>query len=242
MKALIKIEYLLTKRNLFGFLMGIGMPVLFFLLFSSMFDASYEDAGLLTRNYLLTMTAFSMSSFGLYSFSSMLEEDVRNRWLLQIQHSPLSLSQYYLAKVLNVLASFVISIMVNFAVGAIFRDVRMTAEQWLVSALLLLTTSMVYLAIGFALTLFKNRQTLSVVANLLYFVLAIFGGSWMPYEALPDWMKSVAHFTPSYYANQLVLRYVNEDCLQFQSLRMVILYTIIIAGLTLVLKKKQEVR
>ncbi|MGT2799574.1 ABC transporter permease [Streptococcus marmotae] len=242
MKALLRIEYLLTKRNAFGFIMGIGMPVLFFLLFSSMFDSSYENAAALTRNYLLTMTAFSMSSFGLYAFPSMLDTDKQSRWLLQIQHSPVPLSQYYLAKVLNVFVSFVISIMVNFAVGAIFRDVRMTTEQWLVSSLLLLATSMVYLAIGLALTLFKNRQTLSVVANLLYFVLAIFGGSWLPYEALPDWMQSVAHFTPSYYANQLVLRYINDHHLQVTSLLMVLLYTIIITGITLVLKKKQEVR
>ncbi|MER0123294.1 ABC transporter permease [Streptococcus sp. ZJ93] len=242
MKALLKIEYLLTKRNVFGFIMGIGMPILFFLLFSSMFDSSYGNVAALTRNYLLTMTAFSMSSFGLFSFPSMLEEDVRSRWLLQLQHSPLPLSQYYLAKVLNVLVSFVISIIANFAVGAIFRDVRMTAEQWILSALLLLTTSVVYLAIGLALTLFKNRQTSSVVANLLYFVLAIFGGSWMPYEVLPTWMQSVAHFTPSYYANQPVLRYINDHHLQFSSLLMVLLYTIIIVGLTLVLKKKQEVR
>lgn len=81
-----------------------------------------------------------------------------------------------------------------------------------------------------------------IVANLLYFVLAIFGGSWMPYEVLPDWMQSVAHLTPSYYANQLVLAYVNEGQVQVQSLLIILLYTIILAGLALVLKKKQEVR
>ncbi|MBF0777205.1 ABC transporter permease [Streptococcus cuniculi] len=242
MTALLKIEYLLTKRNVGNFLLGIGMPVIFFLFFSSMFDSSYGDVAGLTRNYLLTMTAFSMSSFALFSFPSMLEEDVRSRWLLQIQHSPIPLYQYYAAKVFRVFLSFIISIVVNFAVGAFFRGVRMAADQWLVSALLLLIASMVYLAIGLALTLFKNLQTLSVVANILYLVLAIFGGSWMPYETFPDWMKLVAHFTPSYYANQLVLRYINEGHLQVQPLLMVFLYTILIAGLTLVLKKKQEVR
>ncbi|MGT2716607.1 ABC transporter permease [Streptococcus respiraculi] len=242
MKALLRIEYLLTKRNAFGFIMGIGMPVLFFLLFSSMFDSSYENAAALTRNYLLTMTAFSMSSFGLFSFPSMLEEDVRNRWLLQIQHSPVPLSQYYLAKVLNVFVSFILSIIINFTVGFVFRGVTMTGGEWFVSAILLLATSVVYLAIGLALTLIDNKQTMTVLGNIFYFILAIFGGSWMPYEALPDWMQSVAHFTPSYYANQLVLRYIKDHHLQVTSLLMVLLYTIIIAGLALVLKKKQEVR
>ncbi|MBF0819234.1 ABC transporter permease [Streptococcus acidominimus] len=242
MKALLGIEYLLTRRNLASFIMGIGMPVLFFLLFSAMFDTSYGDVAALTKNYLLTMTAFSMSSFGLFSFPMILEEDVKSRWFLQIQHSPLPLYQYYIVKILRVFISFIISIVINFAVGALFRDVDMTAEQWLVSALLLLVTSMVYLALGLAFTLLHNQQTMTVVANVLYFVLAIFGGSWMPYDSLPDWMQVMAHFTPSYYANQLVLVYVNEKVLQFQSLLMVFLYTIIVAGLALVLKKKQEVR
>ncbi|MTB64468.1 ABC transporter permease [Streptococcus sp. zg-86] len=242
MKALLRIEYLLTKRNAFGFIMGIGMPVLFFLLFSSMFDSSYGNAAVLTRNYLLTMTAFSMSSFGLYAFPSMLDTDKQSRWLLQIQHSPLSLSQYYLAKVLNVFVSFILSIIINFTVGFVFRGVTMTGGEWFVSAILLLATSVVYLAIGLALTLIDNKQTMTVLGNIFYFVLAIFGGSWMPYEALPDWMQSVAHFTPSYYANQLVLRYIKDHHLQVTSLLMVLLYTIIITGLALVLKKKQEVR
>lgn len=242
MKALVRIEYLFIKRNVFGFIMGIGMPVIFFLLFSSMFDASYGDASLLMRNYLLTMTAFSMSSFGLFSFPMMLAEDVHSRWLLQIQHSPLPLTQYYFAKVLNVFASFMISIVINFVVGAVLRDVHMTVAQWLVSALLLLVASVVYLAIGLVLTVLNSRQTMSVVANILYFILAIFGGSWMPYEALPSWMQSLAHLTPSYYANQLVLAYVNQGRLQFYSLLVVLFYTIIVAGLALVLKKKQEVR
>lgn len=55
-------------------------------------------------------------------------------------------------------------------------------------------------------------------------------------------MQSLAHLTPSYYANQLVLAYVNQGRLQFHSLLVVLFYTIIVAGLALVLKKKQEVR
>lgn len=135
MKALLRIEYLLTRRDLAGFIMGIGMPVLFFLLFSSMFDSAAGNIMTLTRNYLLTMTAFSMSSFGLYAFPILLTTDKQSHWLLQIQHSPLPLFQYYTAKVIRVFVSFMISIVVTFVVGAVFRDVVMTAEQWLVSAL-----------------------------------------------------------------------------------------------------------
>lgn len=242
MKALLKIEYLSTKRDWFSFIMGIGMPVLFFIFFSSMFEGAYSDVALITRNYMLTMTAFSMSSFALFSFPMLLEEDKKNHWLLQIQHSPLPLYQYYSAKLMRVFVSFLLSIIITFTVGALFRDVQMTPQEWLLSTLLLLGSSLVYLAIGLALTLLNNLRILSVVANILFLSLAIFGGSWMPYETFPDWMKSIAHLTPSYYANQLVLRYVNDNRLSVNALLMMLLYTILILAVTLIVKKKQEVR
>ncbi|MBS4461272.1 ABC transporter permease [Aerococcaceae bacterium zg-B36] len=242
MRALLKMEFILTKRSLFTFIMGIGMPVLFFLLFSSMFDTSYGNAAILTRNYLITMTAFSMSSFALFSFPALLETDKKNNWLIQIQHSPISLSQYYTVKVIRVFVSFIISIIINFIVGFLIRNVTMSTSQWLVSALLLLVGSSAYLAIGLLLTLFNNIQTMSVFANILYLVLAIFGGSWMPYEVLPKWMQQVAHFMPSYHVNQLVLGYLKNNKVNSLTLLIVLAYAIIVGGIALILSKKQEVR
>ncbi|NEW62368.1 ABC transporter permease [Granulicatella sp. zg-ZJ] len=242
MGALLKMELILTKRDLFSFVLGIGMPVLFFLLFSSMFDSSYGDVAILTRNYLITMTAFSMSSFGLYGFPILLDTDKKNNWLIQIQHSPISLAQYYAVKVIRMFVSFVISIIINFAVGIFIKNITMSMEQWIVSALLLLVGSLTYLAIGLLLTLFKTTQTMNIVANILYFVLAIFGGSWMPYETLPQWMQQVAHMTPSYYANQLVLGYLKNDTVNILTLLIVVVYAIIVGGIAFILRKKQEVK
>ncbi|MBS4750165.1 ABC transporter permease [Carnobacteriaceae bacterium zg-ZUI78] len=242
MGALLKMELILTKRDLFSFVLGIGMPVLFFLLFSSMFDSSYGDVAILTRNYLITMTAFSMSSFGLYGFPILLDTDKKNNWLIQIQHSPISLAQYYAVKVIRMFVSFVISIIINFAVGIFIKNVTMSMGQWIVSALLLLVGSLTYLAIGLLLTLFKTTQTMNIVANILYFVLAIFGGSWMPYETLPQWMQQVAHMTPSYYANQLVLGYLKNDTVNILTLLIVVVYAIIVGGIAFILRKKQEVK
>ncbi|NEW66291.1 ABC transporter permease [Carnobacteriaceae bacterium zg-84] len=242
MGALLKMELILTKRDLFSFVLGIGMPVLFFLLFSSMFDSSYGDVAILTRNYLITMTAFSMSSFGLYGFPILLDTDKKNNWLIQIQHSPISLAQYYAVKVIRMFVSFVISIIINFAVGIFIKNVAMSVGQWIVSALLLLVGSLTYLAIGLLLTLFKTTQTMNIVANILYFVLAIFGGSWMPYETLPQWMQQVAHMTPSYYANQLVLGYLKNDTVNILTLLIVVVYAIIVGGIAFILRKKQEVK
>ena len=64
MKALLKIEWIKTWRSWPVFIMGIGIPVGFFLLFSSIFSAPTPEAQKeFLLSYMLTMTGFSMSSF-----------------------------------------------------------------------------------------------------------------------------------------------------------------------------------
>ncbi|MFS1663742.1 ABC transporter permease [Streptococcus sp. zg-JUN1979] len=241
MIALLKIDYLQTKRQWLAFVMGIGMPVLFFLLFSSMFTNSTDDFHELTRNYLLTMTGFSMSGFGLFSFPSILDDDKRTNWFTQIQHSPITLSCYYGIKLLRVIICYILAIVVNFTVGALFREVRMPAFDWLMSAILLLLGSLIYLAIGLLCSTITSKQLMMGLSNILFFVLAIFGGSWMPYEVLPSWMQQVAHVMPSYHANQLVLTFVNKGQLNVLSFCIVLGYAVVITMIAIFLRKRQEV-
>ena len=61
MKALLKIEWIKTWRSWPVFIMGIGIPVGFFLLFSSIFSAPTPEAQKeFLLSYMLTMTGFSM--------------------------------------------------------------------------------------------------------------------------------------------------------------------------------------
>ena len=81
MKALLKIEWIKTWRSWPVFIMSIGMPVGFFLLYSGMEmspDPKSQKAFILS--YMLTMTGFSMSSFGFFTFPYMLREDQTEHW------------------------------------------------------------------------------------------------------------------------------------------------------------------
>ena len=100
MKALLKIEWIKTWRSWPVFIMGIGMPVGFFLLFSSIVSTPNPEAQKdFLLSYMLTMTGFSMSSFGLFTFPYMLQEDQTEHWLTYIEHSKISIQAYYLSKI-----------------------------------------------------------------------------------------------------------------------------------------------
>ena len=131
MKALLKIEWIKTWRSWPVFIMGIGIPVGFFLLFSSIFSAPTPEAQKeFLLSYMLTMTGFSMSSFGLFTFPYMLQEDRIEHWLTYIEHSKVSIAAYYLSKIFRVLLNFMVAIIVTFCVGAFFRDVEMPFFRW----------------------------------------------------------------------------------------------------------------
>ena len=243
MIALLKIEWIKTWRGWMTFVLSIGMPLFFFLFFSGMeLSPNPEEQKALVTSYMLTMTAFSMSSFGFFSFPAMLVEDKTNHWLTYIEHSSVPIWQYYLAKVIRVLGYFLLSIVLTFVVGALFRDVNMSTHRWIGSAVLLLVSSFLFLAFGLLISQIKSQQLMTIVGDIAFLGLAIIGGSWMPIENFPDWMQKISKVTPVYHVNQLVTQFAQKGQVNGKSLIIILGYVIIIAALALMIKNKTEVK
>ncbi|MCO4598633.1 ABC transporter, permease protein [Streptococcus infantarius subsp. infantarius] len=243
MIALLKVEWIKTKRTWITLVLSIGMPVFFFLFFSGMeLSPDLKEQKVLVMSSMLTMTAFSMSSFGFFSFPAMLVEDKTSYWLTYIEHSSVSIWQYYLSKVIRVLVCFLLSILATFLFGAIFRGVTMPLSRWLGSATLLLLSSLLFLAFGLLISQMKSQQLMTIVGDIAFLGLAIIGGSWMPIETFPEWMQKLAKVTPIYHVNILVTDFAKNAQLNWQSLIIVLGYAIIIAALALMIKNKIEVK
>ncbi|MCE2074164.1 ABC transporter permease [Streptococcus thermophilus] len=241
MKALLKIEWIKTWRSWPVFIMGIGMPVGFFLLFSSIVSTPNPEAQKdFLLSYMLTMTGFSMSSFGLFTFPYMLQEDQTEHWLTYIEHSKISISAYYLSKIFRVLLNFMVAIIVTFCVGAFVRDVELPLSGWLGSGALLLLSSLVFLAFGLLIAQIKSQQIMSVVANITYLGLAIVGGSWMPISMFPKWVQSISEWTPVYHVNELVVNFAINGEFSWKSVLFILAYTVVATGLALFIKSQRE--
>ena len=77
--ALNKIEFLLTKRQLVYYLLSVGMPTAFYLFFSGMYQDTPGGPANFMRDYLISMTAFSMMSTAMFSFPAVLHTDKINK-------------------------------------------------------------------------------------------------------------------------------------------------------------------
>lgn len=238
--SLNKIEFLLTKRQLVYYLLSVGMPTAFYLFFSGMYQETPDGPANFMRDYLISMTAFSMMSTAIFSFPVVLHTDKMNNWQKILRHSPVNMVEYYLSKITSMMVDYLVSILVVFSVGHFVRGVEMPLVSWIGAAFLLIVGSVAFVALGLTLTLLPSSQLMSVVGNLLYFGLAVLGGLWMPVSLFPDWMQAIGKRLPSYQLMELLKTFLNEGGINLSATVYLLVFSAVLFGLTIYLQGHKE--
>ena len=241
MRSLMKVELILMKRQAAYYLLSIGLPSVFYLIFSGMMSGSATPT-LVLQTYLFSMTVFSIMSSAFFSIPSTLQSDKTNNWQKMLQHSPVSMIEYYISKLFSALLTFLLSIVVVFSVGHFVRGVNLPAMDWLIIALIILFGSLVFIAMGVLVSLLPSAQLMSVVGNIAYMALAVLGGLWFPLTMFPKWLQSIGKLTPSYQLMQIVSSYLEHREFNAIAALLVLVYTDGVSLVVLHLKKRIEVK
>lgn len=240
-KALMKYEMIDVMNRKSMFLMSILMPVVFFLIFSSLTKGdSNAETNAMTRDYLLSMTTFSLTSYAMFTFPLEMLNDKKEGWSKTLFRTPLSPVLYYMCKVLKIMMMFALSIVIVFAVGHFFRGVDMTITQWIISGISLLFGGIIYLTFGVLLSQFNDAQRMSTVSNILYLGLAMLGGLWFPVILFPNWVKQIAYLTPTYNFKNLAAGLFQEHY-PYQSIVILLVYGVLFTAAALWLRQRSEV-
>ena len=112
--------------------------------------------------------------------------------------------------------------------------------RWLGSGALLLLSSLLFLAFGLLIAQIKSQQIMSLVANIIYLVLPIVSGSWVPISMFPKWVQSISEWTPVYHVNELVVNFAINGKFSWKSLLFILAYTVVATGLALFIKSQRE--
>ena len=241
MRSLMKVELILMKRQAAYYLLSIGLPSVFYLIFSGMMSGSATPT-LVLQTYLFSMTVFSIMSSAFFSIPSTLQSDKTNNWQKMLQHSPVSMIEYYISKLFSALLTFLLSIVVVFSVGHFVRGVNLPAMDWLIIALIILFGSLVFIAMGVLVSLLPSAQLMSVVGNIAYMALAVLGGLWFPLTMFPKWLQLIGKLTPSYQLMQIVSSYLEHREFNAIAALIVLVYTVGVSLVVLQLKKRIEVK
>lgn len=242
--ALAKIEFYFTKRSMATFILGIGLPVVLFFIITAMFSSQLDDNIIkqATKEFLISMSVYSSVSLALFTFPSSFQEDRSNNWYIFIEHSPIKMWQYYLVRVIRILANFLIAIIIVFLCGKFIKNVEMTPTEWLVSCALVVFGSTTMLALGFMLTLITSAERLAAVANILYIILGMIGGLWWPLSQFPTFLQKIGKFMPTHHIRELTLHYLKNHEILWQSVSILIGYAIIVIVITFFIKRKIEIK
>ncbi|WEB35138.1 ABC transporter permease [Streptococcus anginosus] len=240
MTSLMKVELILMKRQAAYYLLSIGLPSVFYLIFSGVMSSDTPTSVL--RLYLFSMTVFSIMSSAFFSIPSSLQSDKTNNWQKMMQHSPVSMVEYYISKLFSALLTFLLSIVVVFSVGYFVRGVSLPTMDWLIIALIILFGSLVFIAMGVLVSLLPSAQLMSVVGNIAYMALAVLGGLWFPLSMFPAWLRSIGKLMPSYQLMQVVSSYLEHREFNAIAALIVLVYTVGVSLVVLQLKKRIEVK
>lgn len=200
-----KTELKIIFRKKLYLVMSIFLPVVFYLLFTSILDMSEEAKVKFYKEYMYSMTVFSLMNFCLLSFPLDMIEERSHGWYKRLMMTPLLSFQYYLVKIIKTMCQFLMAIIIIFSVAHFYKDVHMTVFQWIFSVLALWIGASLFLTLGLIIAQLNDIQKESSFANLLNIALAILGGLWFPVYTFPDWLQSISKRMPTYYLKQLAL-------------------------------------
>ncbi|CAM3035315.1 ABC transporter permease [Staphylococcus argensis] len=233
----VEIKMLFRKKVYLA--LSILLPLVFYLLFTAIIDIPTAQQNTFYKEYMYSMVTFSLTSFCLMSFPLDLIEEQQIGWQKQLLNTRMSYFTYYMTKVLKTMIQFALSIIVIFIVAATVRDVSMAMNEWVISGLTLWICASLFLSIGVLIAQVNDLQKASSLGNILYIVLAMVGGLWFPVSQFPEWLKVIAYKSPTYHMKQIALDIGKGEHFNWQSMLVLITYSIIFVVIALLLKRKR---
>lgn len=183
------------------------MPVMFFMLFASLFGGEQvDDVG---RPVGTTMLA-TFGAYGVIVTSMMtpgigLAEARERGWLRQLKVSPVPVPVTLAAKIIATWPYCVGILTAMTASAAALGVLQIGVGEWLLLVAALVVGSLPFALIGVAIGSLASGNATTAILNAVIIPMAVAGGLWFPIEALPSWMAAVGELLPTYHLSRLAL-------------------------------------
>ncbi len=186
-------------RNRYFIFWSLLMPILFYFIFTRIFNRGISNASEWQAHYLMSMAAFSVMGSSIMTLGIRLVSERTNGWSTYMRITPLASYTFFLAKMSGQFIMHIFSVIVIFTAGFLINNVTLQPWQWINSGVWLTLGSIPFLALGTLIGCMKKVDTASGVSNLLYLLLAMMGGMWMPTDQLPTLVQQIGTWLPSFH-------------------------------------------
>jgi len=182
--------------------------ILFPLMFYCFFGLAMPQLSTSTsmaRYLLASYGAFAIMGSTLYAFGVGVAVERGLGWLELKRASPMPMGAYFFAKGVVAMVFGGVVILMLFALGAGFGNVRMAPTQWLFTFGALVLGALPFGALGLTIGSLAGPNSAPATVNMIYLPMGFLGGLWLPYKFLPKAFQHMAPLLPSYHLGQIAL-------------------------------------
>jgi ABC-2 type transport system permease protein len=151
---------------------------------------------------LASFAAYAVSSVMVFNYGVTIAMDRGQRVDVLMRASPLPGGVFLVARTLTALALGLTGLVVLMTVAAL-TGARLSPAVWLDMAARLLLGSLPFIGLGFALAYLCSPTAAPAVANMLFLVLAFGSGMLVHVDQMPDFLRVVSPYLPTYHYAQL---------------------------------------
>jgi ABC-2 type transport system permease protein len=195
----VALEVRRTLRDTGFVIMGIGMPVLMYLLFTNIGDGA--DRAWKTAS-MVGMAAYGALGSALTTGTG-IAEDKTTGWLRQLRVTPMPPRAVVAGRALTGSVVVLPAIVVVLAAGGLVNGVRLAVWEWAAVAALLWLGSLPFALLGLGNGYRLTAQTTGVANMACNIGLSVLGGLWFPASAFPHWLSTLSAYTPTNRYGQL---------------------------------------
>ena len=174
-------------------------PILLLFIFGSVFKGNVAGGVSFSQYFLAGMIASALVNTGFQQLAIMIPIERDFGTLKRLRGTPISLSSYFIGKVICVFYSMVIQILLLLAFGVWLFDLNLPASgaTWLRFFILIVLGTICSTILGIAFsTVPKTGKGASAVVSPIVIVLQFFSGVFFVFTTLPKWMQEFAAIFP----------------------------------------------
>ena len=227
-----------------GFVISsVALPTIFFAFFGLPVIGK-NTAGTDSGDYLLaSFGAYGAISVMLFSFGAGVAAERGRKMDVLMRATPLRPVVLLLAKTVSALLFAFVTLAVLFGFGRVVGGVELGTWTWVTLVYRLLLGSVPFILLGFAMGYLARPTSAAPVIQLIYLPVAFASGLFLPLEGLPEVVRDVAPYLPTYRYAELAWSAVgaNTEPL-FESMAWLTGYGVVFLILAIWAYRREDVR
>lgn len=205
----LRLELTRRLRNRRGLFFTVVFPVLMYVLIglrlreTPLTDTPISNGGLSVASYIMVSMAMYGAMMSATQTGASVAVERQQGWSRQLRLTPLNPLVNVAIKMIVGMVFGLVAVVATYIAGAV-SGISLTPEEWIVTGLTAwLLASAVFTSLGLMVGYLVAGENAPQITSLVIVFMSFLGGLFFPLDSMPDFLQTLARFTPVYGISQL---------------------------------------